>query len=155
VRAPHPKKPSCCFLFGLSRQGAIKRYTVKESGEPTSWEVRSPFSLNGSGGSPNTLTDEVPKCQKGAQGASGTFVTSSPWGFRGTHDHTPKVEHARRGAPLHGVLHHRASEQSKRTDLFIALLFKPPAQQLELLPVAGGLDADLLVGKLGVPGSST
>ena len=33
-------------------------------------------------------------------------------------------------------------------DLLVALLLKPPAQQLELLPVVGGLDADLLVGKL-------
>jgi hypothetical protein len=51
--------------------------------------------------------------------------------------------------PLHGVLDHRASEQSKRADLLVALLLKPPAHQLELLPVVGGLDADLLVGKLG------
>jgi hypothetical protein len=47
------------------------------------------------------------------------------------------------------VLDHRASELSKRADLFVALLPKPPAYQLELLPVAGWLDADLLVGKLG------
>jgi hypothetical protein len=53
------------------------------------------------------------------------------------------------GAPFHGVLDHRASEQSKRADLLVALLLKPPAHQLELLPVVGGLDADLLVGKLG------
>jgi hypothetical protein len=59
------------------------------------------------------------------------------------------VERARRDATLLGVLNHRASEQSKRADLLIALLLKPPAQQLELLPVVGGLDADLLVVKLG------
>ena len=53
------------------------------------------------------------------------------------------------GAPLHGVLDHCASERSKRVDLLVALLLKPPAHQLELLPVVGGLDADLLVGKLG------
>ena len=35
------------------------------------------------------------------------------------------------------------------TDLLAALLLKPPAQQLEPLPVVSGLDADLLVGKLG------
>jgi hypothetical protein len=51
-------------------------------------------------------------------------------------------------APLHGVRDHQASEQSKRTDLLAALLLKPPAQQLELLPVVGRLDADLLVDKL-------
>src|SRR5215211_6185672 len=55
----------------------------------------------------------------------------------------------RRGGPFHGVLDHRASEQSKRADLLVALLLNPPAHQLELLPVVGGLDADLLVGKLG------
>jgi hypothetical protein len=59
------------------------------------------------------------------------------------------VERARRGAFLHGVLNHRASEQSKRADLLIALLLKPPVQQLELLAVVSGLDAELLVGKLG------
>jgi septum formation inhibitor-activating ATPase MinD len=46
------------------------------------------------------------------------------------------------------VLDHRTSEQSKRTDLLVALLLKPPAQQLELLPAVDGLDADLLVDKL-------
>jgi hypothetical protein len=46
------------------------------------------------------------------------------------------------------VLDHRASEQSKRTDLLVALLLKPPAQQLELLPAVDGLDADLLVDQL-------
>jgi hypothetical protein len=46
------------------------------------------------------------------------------------------------------VLNHRASEQSKRTDLLVALLLNPPAQQLELLPAVDGLDADLLVDKL-------
>jgi len=35
------------------------------------------------------------------------------------------------------------------TDLLAALLLNPPTQQLEPLPVVGGLDADLLVGKLG------
>jgi septum formation inhibitor-activating ATPase MinD len=46
------------------------------------------------------------------------------------------------------VLDHRTSEQSKRTDLLVALLLMPPAQQLELLPAVDGLDADLLVDKL-------
>jgi hypothetical protein len=35
------------------------------------------------------------------------------------------------------------------TDLLAALLLNPPTQQLEPLPVVGGLDAVLLVGKLG------
>jgi hypothetical protein len=70
-------------------------------------------------------------------------------GFSSLLNYTLKVERARRGPPLHGVLDHRASEQSKRADLLVALLLKPPAHQLELLPVVGGLDADLLVGKLG------
>jgi hypothetical protein len=104
---------------------------------------------------PNVLIDGVPKVPEPLGVSFWHFWHLITLGFRGTRDHTPKVERARRGAPLHGVLHHRASEQSKRTDLFIALLLKPPAQQLELLPVVGGLDADLLVGKLGVPGSST
>ncbi len=34
------------------------------------------------------------------------------------------------------------------TDLLVALLLKPPAQQLELLSAVDGLDADLLVDKL-------
>jgi hypothetical protein len=81
--------------------------------------------------------------------ASVTFGTSSYKGFRETHDHAPKVERARRDATLHGVLNRRASKQSKRADLLIALLLKLPAHHLELLLVVGGLDADLLVVKLG------
>ena len=56
---------------------------------------------------------------------------------------------------LHGELNHKASERSKSADLLVALLLKPPAQQLEPLPVVSGLDADLLVGTLGMPRSSS
>jgi hypothetical protein len=100
-------------------------------------------------GFPEALTDGGPKVPKGCSEGFCHFWHLVTLGFsRNTRLHAQGRACSTRG-PLHGVLDHRASEQSKRVDLLVALLIKPPAHQLELLPVVGGLDADLLVGKLG------
>jgi hypothetical protein len=98
---------------------------------------------------PEALTDGGPKVPKGCSEGFCHFWHLVTLGFsRNTRLHAQGRACSTR-PPLHGVLDHRASEQSKRADLLVALLLKPPAHQLELLPVVGGLDADLLVGKLG------
>ena len=99
--------------------------------------------------SPNTLTDRVPKVPKECSEGFCHFWHLVILGFsRNTRLNAQGIACSTKG-PLHGVLDHCASERSKRVDLLVALLLKPPAHQLELLPVVGGLDADLLVGKLG------
>jgi hypothetical protein len=47
------------------------------------------------------------------------------------------------------VIRNTTANMIPMKNIFVVLLRKPPAHQLELLPVAGGLGADLLVGKLG------
>src|SRR5215212_12109339 len=55
----------------------------------------------------------------------------------------PAVERPLGGAGLLGALGHGATEQHKRTDLFVAYLFGPLQEQLEPLPVVGRLDASM------------
>lgn len=53
----------------------------------------------------------------------------------------PAVERALRGAGLARPLRHGASEQHQRRYLLVGALRRPPAQQRELLPFVGRLDA--------------